>query len=322
MNGSSSVNAFKIETVGELEFYASRIFDYIIQPFIEGTEYTVDIFCDFEGRPIYITPRERIEVRSGEVIKSRIIKDTVINTECRLLVDKFHPIGPLTVQLIRAARTGTDYFIEINPRFGGGAPLSMKGGADSAEALLRILSGDSICYQSDQMEEGTLYCRFHQSIAIPMAPVKIDIKAIVFDLDDTLYSEKEYVKSGFKEISRKIPELKGAEEELWSIFLNGEQAIDRALAIRNCYSEALKEQCLDIYRLQRPDIQLYPGVEDLLRRLRNEGYRLGIITDGRPEGQRAKIKALNLEEMVDEIVITDEIGGTCFRKPSDIPTAL
>ena len=44
---------------------------------------------------------------------------------------------------------------------------------------------------------------------------------------------------------------------------------------------------------------------------------LGIITDGRPDGQRAKILALGLDSLFDEIIITDELGGTEARKPSD-----
>ena len=55
----------------------------------------------------------------------------------------------------------------------------------------------------------------------------------------------------------------------------------------------------------------------MLVRLRQEGYILGIITDGRPDGQRAKIIALGLDSLVDEIILTDELGGTEARKPSD-----
>lgn len=55
-----------------------------------------------------------------------------------------------------------------------------------------------------------------------------------------------------------------------------------------------------------------------LQNYRKKGLKLGIITDGRPEGQSNKIKALHLEELVDDIIITDELGGEQFRKPCDI----
>lgn len=56
----------------KLEVYAQQIEDYVIQPFIEGTEYTVDIFCDFNSNPVYIIPRIRLQVRAGEMLKTQI----------------------------------------------------------------------------------------------------------------------------------------------------------------------------------------------------------------------------------------------------------
>ena len=74
-DGSSSVDAFKVGNKKELEVYARRIKDYIVQPFIEGLEYTIDIFCDWNGEPISIVPRERMQVRAGEVLKTKIIME-------------------------------------------------------------------------------------------------------------------------------------------------------------------------------------------------------------------------------------------------------
>ena len=58
---------------------------------------------------------------------------------------------------------------------------------------------------------------------------------------------------------------------------------------------------------------MYSGVEELLIRTKKK-KKIGIITDGRPEGQRAKLKALNIN--VDKVIITDELGGTEYRKPN------
>lgn len=136
------------------------------------------------------------------------------------------------------------------------------------------------------------------------------IEAVVFDLDDTLYSEKEYVRSGFKKISEyfKMPEL---EDELWRTFKCGGKPIDEVFEARGMID--LKEEALRVYRFQKPDIHLYDGVAEMLVRL-HDSCKVGILTDGRPEGQRAKIEALNLT--VDEIIITDELGGIEYRKPN------
>lgn len=165
-DGSSSIFAYKVENERELESFARQVPDYIIQPFISGTEYTVDIFCDFDGNPIFITPRVRLAVRAGEVLKTKIAQDQKIIGEMKQLVEDYAPCGQITVQMIRQDTTGDDYYIEINPRFGGGAPLSIKAGADSAEALLRLLNGEKLTYVENAAEDGAIYCRFDQSIRV------------------------------------------------------------------------------------------------------------------------------------------------------------
>ena len=80
-DGSSSVDAYKVNNENDLRTYAGKIADYIIQPFISGREFTIDIFCDYEGNPVYITPRERLAVRAGEVLKTRIHQDDVMIQE-------------------------------------------------------------------------------------------------------------------------------------------------------------------------------------------------------------------------------------------------
>jgi carbamoylphosphate synthase large subunit len=165
-DGSSSINAYKVDSLDDLKLYAEKIGDYIIQPFISGTEYTIDIFCDYDGNPVYITPRERMAVRAGEVLKTRIVQDEVMIAEMQALIADYMPCGPITVQLIQDEKTGDNYYIEINPRFGGGAPLSMKAGADSAEAVLKMLNGDRLSYHNKAARDGAIYCRFDQSICV------------------------------------------------------------------------------------------------------------------------------------------------------------
>ena len=136
------------------------------------------------------------------------------------------------------------------------------------------------------------------------------LDAVIFDLDDTLYSEKEYVRSGYKKLAKKFgePEI---EDELWSAFVRHEPAVDVVLekhGLSNRKSEALR-----LYRNQVPNVHLYPGVREMLERIKDSKI-IAIITDGRPEGQRAKLKALGLENL--PFIITDELGGEKYRKPN------
>lgn len=335
-DGSSSVNAYRVNTLEELKIFSRKVPDYIIQPFIDGKEYTVDILCDFNGNPIYITPRERLAVRSGEVLKTRITQDDRMIEESLRVIKKFRPCGPITLQLIRETITKKDYFIEINPRFGGGAPLSIMANADAALALLLLLLGKKLSYQEKAADHGLIYSRFDQSVCVNKEEKKElgiiksfieadsyvrDMKAIILDLDDTLYNEVDYIKSGYQKIAERYPKITGVQEELWQYFIEKKPAID--LFLKNHSMEQEKEECLKSYRNQMPNIVLPQEHKELLEKWRREGKKLGIITDGRPKGQRNKIAALGLETLVDEIIVTDELAGTNgdvrkFRKPEKL----
>lgn len=306
-DGSSSINAFKVENEEELEVYAGQVEDYIVQPFVSGREFTIDIFCDWDGEPISIVPRERLQVRAGEVLKTEICMDQRMIDEAKALCKAFRPCGPMTVQLIKDA-SGVDWYIEINPRFGGGAPLSMKAGARSAEVILKLMDGENV--EKQEISDGAVYSRFDQSVCITEGSGQI--KGVIFDLDDTLYSEKEYVRSGYKAVSDYLGS--GHEERLWGFFEKGKPAIDELL--KELGREKEKAEVLDIYRSHKPNIHLYPGATEMISNLKDRGIKVGIITDGRPEGQRNKLEALGLE--VDDVIITDELGGIQFRKPCDI----
>jgi len=141
----------------------------------------------------------------------------------------------------------------------------------------------------------------------------VNIDAVIFDLDDTLYSEKSYIRSGYEAIANQFTDVNNMADKLWKAFLDGKPAIDEVL--NNEGLSNYKELALSIYRLHIPNIKLYDGVAEMIERLRQR-MKVGIITDGRPEGQRAKLKALGL--IVDEIIITDELGGIEYRKPNDM----
>lgn len=143
------------------------------------------------------------------------------------------------------------------------------------------------------------------------------LKAVVFDLDDTLYGEKEYIRSGYRAVAKVIPQVKNAERKLWRFFLEKKPAIDEVLSMEGIYTEEIRQRCLGVYRLHEPDIHLYDGVMELLTKLRCNRYKLGVITDGRPEGQRAKIRVLGLGKYMDHIIVTDELGGVKYRKPNE-----
>jgi HAD superfamily hydrolase (TIGR01549 family) len=141
------------------------------------------------------------------------------------------------------------------------------------------------------------------------------IKGVVFDLDDTLYDEKQYIKSGFKVIAEYLG-IADAQEQMWKYFEAGEPAIDKYLQTIGQTNK--KAKCLELYREHTPDLSLNNGIKELLDELKRRGIKIGIITDGRTNGQKKKISSLCLDQIMDDIIVTDELGGEQFRKPCDI----
>ncbi len=162
-SGSSSINTFKVNNIEELATYRSLIKEPIVQDFMEGKEFTVDVFLDFDGNLITVVPRLRIATRSGEISKGKIIKDREIIEDIKRLVEVLKPIGHITVQLMKTNK-GIEY-IEINPRFGGGAPMSIQSGADSCENLYRLLMGENLEY-NENYRHNIMFFRFDNSICV------------------------------------------------------------------------------------------------------------------------------------------------------------
>lgn len=151
------------------------------------------------------------------------------------------------------------------------------------------------------------------------------IKAIVFDLDDTLISEKEYIKSGFKAISNILAKEYRLEEEtiyetMYSLFeLDSKNVFNRLLdELEIEYNTEYIKYLINEYRSHMPSIRLYQDAQEILEYLKESDIKLGMITDGYKITQRNKLKVLNIEEYFGCIVVTDELGRE-FWKPHKKP---
>lgn len=143
-----------------------------------------------------------------------------------------------------------------------------------------------------------------------------NIEAVIFDLDDTLYLEKDYVRSGYRAVASVFPQVADMEGKLWDAFQRKLPAIDVVLEGEGVATPENKALALQTYRTHLPAICLDADVAALLKELKKT-QKLGLLTDGRPEGQWAKIRALDLEPYFDKIIVTDELGGPEFRKPNE-----
>ena len=154
------------------------------------------------------------------------------------------------------------------------------------------------------------------------------MKAVLFDLDDTLYPEIEFVHSGFRVVAQYLASLsnKGMHvlfERLCEILSQeGRGSVfDTLLQELGLFSRERVKLLLYLYRTHRPELKLYDEVPAVFDALRDRELRLGIITDGMASVQRNKINALGLDNLCDVIICSDEIGVECW-KPSTMPFAI
>lgn len=143
---------------------------------------------------------------------------------------------------------------------------------------------------------------------------------LIFDLDDTLYDEITYVKSGFRSVAEYLEKHGcGHSSKLFSrmIQILGEQGRGRVFDIvlkeSGAHSKSMVKKCLSVYRKHDPQIQLYSGVDEILREL--ESHSLYLVTDGNKLVQAAKIRALGIEKYFRRVFITHRFGINA-AKPS------
>jgi len=166
-SGSSSLGAHKIRTATDLAYYRTIDPDSIVQEFVDGVEYTVDVFADFAGRARCAVPRRRYEVRGGEVSKGQAVRhERMMAEHCRLVDTLGGCRGMITIQCFLTP--GDEIvFIEINPRFGGGAPLSIRAGADSPRWLLEVLLDREPRIDRNGWTDGLFMLRYDEGIFVP-----------------------------------------------------------------------------------------------------------------------------------------------------------
>ncbi len=138
-DGSSSIGAKKVENQDELEYLLKNTKNPMIQEFIEGPEFSIDVFKYSNNKIVSLVIRERIAVRSGEISKGRIVKDSIIEKEVRRFSQSIKFIGNITIQVIK--KDNNVYFIEVNCRFGGGTPISIMAGANSCDYAIDMMIG-------------------------------------------------------------------------------------------------------------------------------------------------------------------------------------
>ena len=152
-------------------------------------------------------------------------------------------------------------------------------------------------------------------------------KAVIFDLDDTLISEDEYIHSGYAAVARFLKDMYGWDErmsarQLYDLYLEDPKFVfNRMLEAHDIrFKENEINELIGVYREHIPDIHFYPDVRPCLSTLKNKGIKLGLLSDGYAVTQRKKLTVLNVNgrKVFDKIIITDELGRD-YWKPDPRP---
>jgi putative hydrolase of the HAD superfamily len=140
--------------------------------------------------------------------------------------------------------------------------------------------------------------------------------AIVFDLDDTLFAQRDFKVSGFRAVARWLAERRAVDETLALRAMHAAldrfgpshpRLLDSALLDLDRPDVAVAE-LVEVFRQHRPSLDLFPGAKALLTSLR-ERYATGLLTDGLASVQRSKVEALDLVGLFDAILFSDDVGS-------------
>lgn len=149
------------------------------------------------------------------------------------------------------------------------------------------------------------------------------ITTVIFDLDDTLYDEIDYCKSGFTCVAEFLSDQLDEQSAehifgiIWKHFANGNHTKTFNATLDELgisYYDKLIDYMVRVYRNHLPNIKLPPDSGDVLYRL-NTKYTLGLLTDGFLPAQQLKVQALGIEKYFNCIIYTEELGRS-FWKPS------
>lgn len=167
--GSASQWAHQVADQDDLEYHLRRVKDPIIQEFVPGVEHTIDVYVGLDGVPRCAVPRARWQVRAGEVVKGVVVKDLEVMNAGRRVAESLGASlrGIVTLQCIVTPERRIR-FIEINPRFGGGVPLSIVAGADFPAWLLQEWRGETPPVTFDGFRHGVCMLRYDWSVFVPL----------------------------------------------------------------------------------------------------------------------------------------------------------
>jgi carbamoyl-phosphate synthase large subunit len=140
--GRGSVQAYPVRNRRELDFFLDYVNDPVVQEFLDGPEFTIDLLCGFDRVPRAVVPRERLLIRAGVSDRGRTVGDPALVNLAIDCAAALEFVGAINIQC--RVVDGTPVVFEINPRFSGGIPLTIAAGADFPRMLVDMARGHEV----------------------------------------------------------------------------------------------------------------------------------------------------------------------------------
>ncbi len=165
-HGSGGRNIYRANDKKQMEFFVDYVDEPVmVQRFMGGDEFSIDILCDGDGRCLNAIPRTMIESRGGESIKGESIRDDELIELGRTVGESLPCRGPATVQCFKDPEFGMG-ITDVNCRFGGAFPAPMYAGGNYPELILRMAHGEKIEPHVGEFEPGRWFSRYFWHIEL------------------------------------------------------------------------------------------------------------------------------------------------------------
>jgi carbamoyl-phosphate synthase large subunit len=164
--GFGSRHIYRADNQTELDFFLRyTTADSMVQAVCLGEEFSIDVFCDLDGRCLAAVPRTMIESKGGESIKGMSVKDPDLIAFGARVSEALRIIGPANVQCFREP-DGELQVTDVNPRFGGGFPLPTAAGSRYPELALALANGEQPEPRLGDFQEGVVMTRFFSELIL------------------------------------------------------------------------------------------------------------------------------------------------------------
>jgi carbamoyl-phosphate synthase large subunit len=178
--GSGARSIHRADDARAAEFFVDYIGEpAMVQRYMDGPEFSMDVLCDLHGRCLNAIPRTMIESRGGESIKGTVIADAELIDLGRRVAEVLGVRGPATIQAFRDREIGLG-ITDVNTRFGGAFPAPMYAAAPGRtypELIVRMASGEEIEPHVGQFRAGITFTRYYWQLELDerLEPTRRDI---------------------------------------------------------------------------------------------------------------------------------------------------